>query len=247
MSTQVQAEIASPQTAAYRGVSWVCLFTALAHVCATLLSVYAIREGNLGDFSPLKLMHFIPQHVILWRCAWLAAATSSLSFLVLVVCVCTLLDRKLRPALTLAVLFATAALTNDLSGQFSMMILFSDLAQQLHGHGTFLQHETVQLAWSTMNQALSQSMLIANTLYSVAGVLVVVCALMTRSFPSWLAWLGLPVWIARLNVSILVFVGALKWALVLMVASTAGFVVWTTVMGLALRLVGKPSARSTPS
>jgi len=247
MSTQVQAEVVSPQTAAYRGVSWVCLIVALTHVLATLLAVYVIREGNLGDFSPLKIMHFIPLHALIWRCAWLAAAASSLSYLVLVVCICALLDRKLRRALTVAILFTTVALANDLSGQFSMMVLFSDLAQQLHGHGTFLQHETVQLAWATMNQALSQTMLIANTLYSAAGMLVVVCALLTRSFPAWLAWLGLPVWMARLNVSILVFVGALKWALVLLVASTVGFVVWTTVMGMGLRLLGKPQAGSSVS
>ncbi len=219
-----------------------CLGTALAHVAATLLSVYAIREGNLGDFSPLKIMHFIPHHIILWRCAWIAAALASLSFIVFVVAVCSLLDRRLRPALTVAIVLTTAALTNDLNGQFSMMVLFSDLAQQMRGHGSFLQHETVQLAWSTMNQALTQSVLIANTLYSISGMLVVVCAMMTRGFPKWLAWFGLPIWVATLWVTVFVFVGALKWALVLLLASTVGFVVWTTVMGLAFRTLGKPHA-----
>ena len=69
--------------------------------------------------------------------------------------------------------------------------------------------------------------------YSFAGIVLVVCGLLTRAFPKWLAWLGFPIWVATLNVTVFVFVGALKWALVLLLAATVGFVVWTTVMGLA--------------
>lgn len=233
MNVPTQQAVDSPKRVVRRRVAWICLLTALAHVIATLLSVYAIREGNLGDFSPLRLMQFVPQHVILWRCAWLCAALASLSFVLFALAICHLIDRRLRPALAFALILVTVAVSNDLSGQLSMLVLFSDLAYQFRAHGSFLQHETAQLAWTTMSQALTESVLVANTLYSIAGLVIVVCALLTRSFPRWLAWAGLPVWVATLSVSVLSFLGALKWALVLLLASTVAFAIWAMVMGLS--------------
>lgn len=215
-----------------------CLVTALAHTVAVLLGVFAIRDGNLGDLSPLRLLQFIPQHVILWRSAWLAAAVASVSFAVFAVACCQLVDRRFRAATAVALIFVTVALTNDLNGQFSMMVLFSDLAYQMRGHGSFLQHETAQLAWSTMNQALTQSVLIANTLDALAGLIIGVCATLTRSFPKWIALVGLPIWLVMLSVSVLSFLGALKSALVLLLAVTVAFVLWAMVMGYVLRHSG---------
>ncbi|HEY9868460.1 MAG TPA: hypothetical protein V6D08_04790 [Candidatus Obscuribacterales bacterium] len=238
MESGGQPTSVSPQAVAFRRVAWVCLATALAHTVAVLLGVFAIRDGNLGDLSPLRLMQFIPQHIILWRSVWLASAVASLSFAVFAVAYCQLVDRRYRAATAVALIFVTVALTNDLNGQFSMMVLFSDLAYQMRGHGSFLQHETAQLAWSTMNQALTQCVLIANTLYGFAGFIISLSAMATRSFPKWIALVGLPIWFVMLSVSVLSFLGALKSALVLLLAVTVAFVLWTMVMGYVLRHSG---------
>ena len=70
-----------------------------------------------------------------------------------------------------------------------------------------------------------------------------VVSLLTREFassiPKWLAWLGLPIWIASLNVSILAFIGSLQWAMVLSIATTIAFVMWTVTMGLIFRMLGR--------
>ena len=230
---------ANAQAAAYRFIGWMFLWVALAHIAATMVGVFVIREGNLGDFSPLRLLRFIPTHLHMWRAACLMAALASVSFVCFVVAWRELMDARFAMLCNLAVVLTAVGAANDLQGEFSMLVLFTDLAQQLRGHGNFLQFETTQLAWLTLNQALTESGLVANCLYSVAGLILTGCAVRTRTFPRGLAWVGVPVWVANLNVSLFTFFGALQPAMVLFIATAIAFSIWVTAIGFAVLRMGR--------
>lgn len=208
---------------------------AAAHVVACLTCVHIVREGHLAEIAPSRLLSFVPEHIILWRSGCVALAAASLTFVTFVVCAREVLDERASTLATLAVVFATMATACELNGLFAMMVLYSDLAQQFGAHGAFLVHETIQLAWATMDQALSNCLLIGNTLYGLSGLLIMRSAALTESFPKWLVWAGLPIWIVTLAVSALSFMGALKWVLMITVSTVLVFVLWSTALGVTYR------------
>lgn len=211
------------------------------HLLAAIICVYIVREASLLEWSPLKLLRFIPEHMPVWRLACLAMAVASLSFVTFVVCARDVLDQRVSTLATLALVFVTIAAANDLNGLSSMLVLYSDLASQLQSSHTFMVHQTFQLSWATLDLSLAQCLLIGNTLYSFAGILIAVSGLGTSSFPKWLAWTGLPIWIATLCVSVLSFLGMLKWVLIVTMAAALVFVLWCTALGVTyLSLAGKP-------
>jgi hypothetical protein len=214
---------------------------ALLHIVAGVFSAYLVREGNLLAISPIKLLRFIPEHLVLWRSDCLLLAAASLSFATFVVCAREIFDSAAGTLATLSVVCVTIAAANDLSGLCSMMVLFSDLSQQFGSHGHFLVHETIQLAWATMDSALAQCLLIGNTLYSLSGLLIVRCAFLTESFPKWLAWTGLPIWMVTLAVSVLAFLGMLQWVIMITMATVLVFVLWCTAIGVTYGRLGKLS------
>jgi len=222
-----------------RAVGWICLVTALVHTAAELLAVYMVREGNLGDFSPVKLLRFVPEHALIWRLTFLFTTLASSTLVIFLVALSQLIDRRFRVLTVSALALAILGAANDLNAQCSMLVFFADLAYSFRAHGSFLLHETMQLAWATMNHSLSQGVLIGNTLYSIAGTILAVCALRTRGFPRWVAWLALPIWFVSFNITLLVFFGILQWALVLRFAATIAFVCWVVILGLAVRSLAR--------
>lgn len=220
-----------PQARIYRHFSYACFFMAAVHIIAAVLAVVAVREGELGEISPGKLLRFIPEHLILWRTSCLFIALSSISFVIFVVLIREILDRRVAHLATLAIVFAAIAASNDLNGLFNMMVLFADLAQQFRSHGHFLVHETMQLAWAIMDQSLTQCLLIGNSVYAASGVLVVAAGFSSDGFPKWLAWTGLTIWLVAIGISILSFLGMLQWVLVLTLATVVVFVMWSVAMG----------------
>lgn len=219
---------------------------AILHVIAGVFSAYLVREGNLLEMSPIKLLRFIPEHLLIWRLDCLLLAAASLSFATFVVCAREVFDAAAGTLATLAVVCVTIAAANDLSGLCSMLVLMSDLSQQFGLHGHFLVHETIQLAWATMDHALAQCLLIGNTLYSLSGILVVRCAFLTESFPKWLAWTGLPIWLVTLTVSVLAFLGMLQWVIIVTMATVLVFVIWCTAIGVTYGRLGRVSQTAPP-
>jgi len=218
---------------AYKRFSFICFVMAVAHVLAASLCVILVREGNLLDVSPIKLLRFIPEHGLLWRLSCFSMMVASLTFVTFVVAAREVIDQKAASLATLAVVFVAIAASNDLNGLCSMMVVFPDLAFELKENQSFLVHETIQLSWATMDQALSQCLLIGNTLYSAAGMLVVGCAFLTPSFPRWLAWSGAPIWFVTLAVSVCSFLGMLQWVIMITLATVLVFVVWCTALGIS--------------
>lgn len=227
--------------------SWACLASAMACTVSVIAAIWIVREGNLGDFSPVQILQFIPANIFLWRTACLSAALATVSFVAFTVAMQSVLELRLQPVLNFAVVLVGIGAANALNAQFAMMILLADLALQMHGHAGLSVHEDItQMSWVTMNHALSQTMLIANSLYTLAGFIIAFCILSSRFFPKWLGWLAMPIWIVTLNVSTLTFIGALQWSLVLSLAAIIAYIMWVTTLGFTLRIMArKPTHAST--
>ncbi len=227
----------------YRWAGVACMIAALIHTAAIMLGVYTVREGNLGDFVPMKILEFVAGNVVLWKSTCLMACVATIAFVVLLIVLREVVERRLRVALNVATVLTAIAAPPALNGQMTMAVLFCDFALQNHYHHAAVAHEVSELAWAVMNSGITQCILIGNTLNSVAGIIIVACMLNSKNFPKWLAWLGMPIWIASLNVSALAFMGSLQWALVLAIASSIAFVMWATAMGLIFRMMGRPEPR----
>lgn len=225
---------------AYRLVSWACLFTALAHAVATLAGLYLVRTGSISVFSPLRLMRFVPDHIVAWKLTLLATVVATVSFVVFMVAFREILNPGMHTLLTLAIILVAIAAANDLIGQGSMMILFSDLSYQLKEPGSLMDQEIVHLGWAVINLAITLKLLIANGLYAISGILLMVCAFKTKNFPRWITFIGWPIWTVSLIVTAVAFQGHLKFAMIMMFASGIAFVFWCTLMGVTFRLLAKP-------
>lgn len=233
----------TPQKANYRKVGWFCVGAAIAHVAALLLILYVARVGDLSAFTPTKLMRFVPDHQLLWRSACLASSISSVSTVLVFLALNEIVAKKARLIMKIALVLAVIGCASDLQSHFSMMVLFSDLATQVKLNGTYVRQELVQLSWVTINQALSQTLLLTNLLYSIAGILTVTALLRTKIFPQWLFWMGLPLWLISLSSTAVAFAGRLTLSLSLLVGSVIGFIVWTVAIALVLDLRGNPDKK----
>lgn len=214
---------------AFRYVQALCLLSAVVHVLAALVAIYTWRVGDLGEFSPVKLMRFVPDNVMLWRASCLLTSASALSFVVVLAAIRETLPRKLRFAALIALMFAIIGAANDLQSHFSMMVLFSDLASQMQLSA--VKQDLMQLAWMVISQSLSQTFLIANILYCLAGIVISVTMVMAPDYPDWVSWLGVPVFALGLATSVLAFMGSLNLAISFMFGSTILYVVWVVVLG----------------
>lgn len=222
----------------FRYVQGLCLFSAVVHVLAALVAIYTWRVGDLGEFSPVKLMRFVPDNVMLWRTSCLLTSASAISFVIVLAAIRETLPRRFRFASLIALILAIIGAANDLQSHFSMMVLFSDLASQMQL--SFSKQDLMQLAWMVINQSLSQTFLIANILYCISGVIVSVAMVLTPEYPPWASWLGVPVFALGLATSVLAFAGSLNLAICFMFGTTIMYVAWVVVLGAAVDPLTRP-------
>ena len=217
----------------YRHVQWVAIGSALTHVIAVFLAIYAFREGDLQELSLINLMHFIPGHVGLWQLTCFAIGFSSLSFLVLYVALKQILRLRHSLWINAATFVVVIAISLDMQSYGNLMIFFSDVCNQLLRSSGYKQLLTME-GWRTVNAALTQSVIIANSLYSLAGLVMSGAIVSGVGLPKWLGWTSVPIWLAGLAASILTFCGQLSWALVLMFAMTIAFIIWTIALAVTV-------------
>lgn len=223
----------TPARSSFRIVQWITLFAAVAHTLATLFCIYAFREGQLHEMSMVKLLAFSVDHSWLWRACCISVSVAAVSFLAFVLAVRELLESRFRYWLGTACCLAIIAVANDLPAHSSMMVLLSDLARQYFANFA-LREFILQDAWSVLNQAITQTFLVSNSLYSAAGILLTVCMVLTRNIPRWLGWVGVPVWFATTLTSLFAFTGNIPSAMITMFASSILFVIWSVVIGVVM-------------
>ncbi len=227
-------------------MQWIALFAAVAHTIATLSCIYAFREGQLHELSMVRLLTFSVDHSWLWRICCISVSVAAVSFLAFVLAVRELLEMRFRFWVGTACCLAIIGVSNDLPAHSSMMVLLSDLARQYFANFT-LREFILQDAWAALNQAITQTFLVSNSLYSVTGIILTVCMTLTRNIPRWLGWAGVPVWCATTLTSLFAFTGNIPNAMITMFVSSILFVIWAVVVGVVMEPrahdhTGEPSA-----
>jgi hypothetical protein len=217
----------------YRHLQWVAFGSAVTHVIAVFLAIYAFREGDLQELSLVNLMHFVPGHVGLWQLTCFSIACSSLSFLMLYLALKQILRLRHSLWITAATFVVVIAIAIDLQSYGNLTVVFSDLCVQLTKNSGYKQLLMLE-GWRTVNQGLTQSVLIANSLYSLAGLVMAAAIVAGKGLPKWLGWTSVPIWLAGLAASVLTFCGQLSWALVIMFAMTIAFIIWTIALAVAV-------------
>jgi hypothetical protein len=231
----VEALVKAPSPARrHRFVQTCCLATTLAHTAATLMCVFAFREGNFTEFSPQRLLQFVPQHLWVWRTCCLLVMGSSLSTLLFVLAMRDVLEEKFRSTVGVAVCLAIVACVLDLEGVSRMMVLFADIAMQGQINCTYLGADLVQIGWTIINQSITQTFMLSAFLYGAAGLCIVRCLSGTRFVPRYLAFAHLPVWLCMVVTAVVTFVGHLPAALCLMFAGNLGLSFLAAFTGVSI-------------
>lgn len=231
----------------HRFVQAACLFSAVAHVAATLICVYTFKEGNLLQFSPVKLMQFVPEHIWLWRSSCLLVMLSSVSTLVFILAMREVLEEKYRFLVGIAVCFSLIACSQDLSAIARMMVLFSDVCLQgvLSGSLANVRADYAQSGWFILNESITQSFLLASFLYGMGGLCIALCLTRTKILETRLAFAHLPVWLVMIASSVTTFFGLLPASVVLLFLANLGISLISAFSGVATDAVLKsPLARA---
>ena len=218
----------------HRFVQICCLTATLTHTAATLMCVLAFREGNFVEFSPQRLLQFVPQHLYVWRSCCLLVMASSVSTLLFLLAMRDVLEEKFRSTVGVAVCLAIMACMLDLEGVSRMMVLFADIAQQGQINCTYLGADLVQIGWTIVNQTITQTFLLSAFLYGTAGLCIVRCLTGTRFVPRYLAFAHLPVWLCMVVTSVITFLGFLPAALCLMFAGNLGLSFLAAFTGVSI-------------
>lgn len=217
----------------YRHVQWVAIGSSISHIIAVFLTIYAFREGDLQDLSLVHLMDFVPKHNAIWQSSCIAIGASSLSFLMLYVALKQVLRLRHSLWINAATFISVIAISIDMQNYGNLTITFSDIATQVV-HSSGYKQLLMMEGWRIINQALTQSVIISNTLYAISGLVLAGGIISGYGVPKWLGWTSIPVWLAGLASAILTFSGQLSLALVLMFAMTIAFILWTIAVAVAV-------------
>lgn len=218
----------------HRFVQITCLIATIANTAATLACVYTFREGNFTDFSPAKLMQFVPQHLLLWRTCCLLTAFSSVSRLIFILAMREVLEEKFRFIIGVAVCLSVLACSQDLEAISRMMVLFADMSLQGALNCAFTGPELVQIGWTLINSSITQTFMVASILYGSAGLLISHCLSKTRVLPRSLALAHLPVWLCTSACALATFFGYLPAAMCLMFAGNLGLSFLSAFTGVSI-------------
>ena len=218
----------------HRFVQTCCLTATLAHTAATLICVFAFREGNFVEFSPQRLLQFVPQHLYVWRASCLLVMFSSLSTLLFILAMRDILEEKFRSTVGVAVCLAVVACVLDIEGVSRMMVLFADISMQGQLNCTYLGSDLVQIGWTVINQSITQTFMLSAFLYGAAGMCIVRCLSLTRFVPRFLAFAHLPVWLCMIITAVVTFLGYLPAALSLMFAASLGLSFLAAFTGVSI-------------
>ena len=157
----------STSTLAVRALQLACLFLITAYCVAIIFSVALIREGDLLDFSLVKLMKYIPENVTLWQLACIASAVATVSFTLFVVALSSVLRARASYASLAAVVLAVLGAASNINGQTAMLVLFADLCRKVEEHKVFPRQDLVELGWLVLNQSMTQTGVVGNTFFAL--------------------------------------------------------------------------------
>jgi hypothetical protein len=203
----------------------------LLHFVSTLVAIWCVRDGQLGQFTPGRLLVFVPLNLDLWRMTWLTSVLANLSLVVLAVVMREILERRYRSYMLVALILVAIGASNCIAGQMDLMVSFADLCRGRFSHPGALGDTSVQLAWSLFGQSVTRCALTGNSLYGLASIIILGCALSSRLFPRGLAMLCIPLAPLIFTMSYLAFFANFYWLLWCLLVAETIFVTWTFAVG----------------
>jgi hypothetical protein len=199
-----------------------------------------ISQGHSLDApTPIKIIQYISENILMWRAACASHALSTIMFVFFCVAFVQTLERRYRTLTTFALLLVAVAASSSLNAEFTLLVLASDLARDQLNGSAVMPADAFQSAWLIIAGAITHYILIGNTLNGIAGVILTGCCLVHRNFPKPLAWLGIPVWVITITASVTGAMGRLETALLLMGAASLAFITWAASVGIAMPFIAK--------
>lgn len=226
-------------------LSWACALAVFSALAALGMDVAIAQGHSLEAPTPIKIIQFISENILLWRAACAVHALETIMFVFFCVAFVQTLERRYRALTTFALLMVAVAASSSLDAEFTLLVLASDLARDQLNGSSAMPADVFQSAWLIIASAITHYILIANTLNGIAGTILTGCSLAHRNFPKPLAWLGIPVWTVTLAASIAGAMGRLETALLLMGAASLAFITWAAAIAIAMPSIAKQRMAST--
>ncbi len=230
---EIQRLVDPAEQIRYRHLQWMAIGSSVSHIVAVFLAIYALRQGDLHGLSLVHLVDYVPKHTLVWQSTCLAIGASSLSYLFLLLGIRQVISIANQLWITMAVLVTVIGVTLDLQTFGTLAITFSDISTQLIPSSNYKQLLLME-CWRIVNQSLTQSVIISNSLYAGSGLMVAASIITGVGMPKWLGWISIPVWLAGLAAAILTLTGQLTLAMVLMFAMTIAFIIWAIAVAVAI-------------
>ncbi|MBX9670754.1 MAG: hypothetical protein K2X93_24345 [Candidatus Obscuribacterales bacterium] len=219
--------------ARYRHLQWIAIASAVSHATAVFLAIYSFRAGDLQALSLVQLMHFVAGNHTVWQLTCALSGLSAISFLILFLAIKQILRVRDTLWLSTATMLIVIAVALDVQSFGNLMVYFGDISSQVVKVSGFKQYLILE-GWRSLNQALTQSILLANTFYAVGGLILARAIIAGFGLPKWLGWTSIPVWLVAILASILTFTGQLKIVIVVMFAMVIAFILWTIALAVAV-------------
>ncbi len=219
--------------ARYRHLQWIAIASTVLHATAVFLAIYSFRTGDLQALSLVQLMQFVSTHHAVWQSTCALAGLCAISFLFLFLAIKQILRVRDTLWLNMAMMLTVIAVALDLQSFGNLMIYFSDISTQLLRVSGFKQYLILE-GWRSLNQALTQSLVLANTLYAASGLILARAIIAGFGLPKWLGWTSIPVWLVAISASILTLAGQLSMVIVVMFAMVIAFILWTIALAVAV-------------
>jgi len=233
----------------YMALAQASFLAATVQALAIGLSSALVLNGQFKAFEPVRVLAFIPTHQTLWQSNCLVLSLCSITFLFYSLAYVMLLERKLMLWSVFAVALLLIATGTALNSQVSLLVMFSDLAQELFTYKTQLDGGMLHVAWAVLTQFFCQSILIANTLTAISGMTLSLCSFLSDSIPRPIAWSGLVLWVTTIFATVFASVGKLDFALIAWFAARILLLIYLAGVGIIIeRTISKrfdvPKAKS---
>jgi hypothetical protein len=188
-----------------------------------------IAPGTTANPDDGARLRFIAAHATLWIVGWVLWIGASLGLVLSIWTLAQTMVPRVKSAsggalLRLAVVAAAIGSAIDIVGDGMQVATLPTLATQVSSAGTLLLFRLADHLASTLSGG------VANTLYVVAGLLVVIALSRIGDFPRWITGLGWIAWLVTLGATPAIFFPAL--APVVVAGALLLYCAWLGAIGL---------------
>lgn len=202
------------------------------HALAGLASLVVLVPGSPLVTDPVQRATYLAAHPWLWALMWATWAMAAVSLFGFYWALGSRLENRPPRMMTSMSWIMLIALGVDVSSQLFYASMTPGIAQAfLATQGPGRELALARLLWSERLPALLSGG-VANSLYSLAGLVVCVATARDPRFPGWLRWAALPGWIGGLALGVASILGDPLWIALTTGLAIGPFMSWCAAVGL---------------